>query len=132
MTCTAVAFLSLPHLLAAAFTKDVAVAALAATLLPIAGLFQVFDGAQAVGAGVLRGAGDTTVPLYAMLAAYWIVGVPVSALLGFRTSLGPAGLWWGFVVSLAAVAIVLFFRIRYVFRRGVQRVSIEATESLGR
>jgi MATE family multidrug resistance protein len=131
MTCTAVAFLSLPHLLAAAFTKDVAVVALAATLLPIAGLFQVFDGAQAVGAGVLRGSGDTTVPLYAMLAAYWIVGVPVSAFLGFRTSLGPAGLWWGFVVSLAAVAIVLFFRIRYVFRRGVRRVSIEATESLG-
>jgi MATE family multidrug resistance protein len=103
------------------------VLALAATLLPIAGVFQVFDGAQAVGAGVLRGAGDTTVPLYAMLAAYWVIGVPVSALLGFRTSLGPAGLWWGFVVSLAAVAIVLFFRIRYVFRRGVQRVSLDGT-----
>jgi MATE family multidrug resistance protein len=129
MTCTAVAFLSMPHLLAAAFTKDVGVMALAATLLPIAGVFQVFDGAQAVGAGVLRGAGDTTVPLYAMLAAYWIVGVPVSALLGFRTSLGPAGLWWGFVVSLAAVAVVLFFRIRVVFGRGVRRVSIEAAES---
>jgi MATE family multidrug resistance protein len=64
-----------------------------------------------------------------MLAAYWIVGVPVSALLGFKTSLGPAGLWWGFVVSLAAVAIVLFFRIRFVFRRGVRRVSIEPLES---
>jgi MATE family multidrug resistance protein len=124
MTCTAVAFLTLPHLLAAAFTKDVAVVALASTLLPIAGLFQVFDGAQAVGAGVLRGAGDTTIPLYAMLAAYWIVGVPVSAYLGFRTALGPAGLWWGFVVSLAAVAVVLFFRIRFVFNRGVRRVAV--------
>jgi MATE family multidrug resistance protein len=125
MTCTAVAFLSLSHLLAAAFTKDASVAALAAMLLPIAGLFQVFDGAQAVGAGVLRGAGDTTVPLYAMLAAYWIIGVPVSALLGFKTSLGPAGLWWGFVVSLAAVAIVLFLRIRFVFGRGVRPGSID-------
>jgi len=125
MTCTAVAFLSMPHLLAAAFTKDAGVAALAATLLPIAGLFQVFDGAQAVGAGVLRGAGDTTVPLYAMLGSYWIVGVPVSAYLGFRTSLGPAGLWWGFVVSLAAVAVVLFFRIRHVFGRQVRPVTIE-------
>jgi len=124
MTLTAIAFLSVPHLLAAAFSKDVAVVTLAATLLPIAGIFQVFDGAQAVGAGVLRGAGDTTVPLYAMLAAYWIVGVPVSVLLGFKTSLGPAGLWWGFVVSLAAVAIVLFFRIRAVFRRGVRRVTV--------
>ena len=125
MTCTAAAFLSMPHLLSTTFTRDAAVAALASTLLPIAGLFQVFDGAQAVGAGVLRGAGDTTVPLYAMLASYWIIGVPVSAYLGFRTSLGPAGLWWGFVVSLAGVAIGLFLRIRQVFGRELRPVSVE-------
>jgi MATE family multidrug resistance protein len=125
MTCTAVVFLSMPHLLSAAFTRDAGVAALAALLLPIAGIFQVFDGAQAVGAGVLRGAGDTTAPLYVMLGAYWIVGVPVSAYLGFRTSLGPAGLWWGFVVSLAAVAIVLLLRIRTVFGRELRRLRVE-------
>ena len=44
------------------------VVALASVLIPIAGVFQVFDGAQAVGAGVLRGAGDTTAPLFVMLA----------------------------------------------------------------
>jgi len=125
MTCTAVVFLSMPHLLSVTFTRDASVAALAALLLPIAGIFQVFDGAQAVGAGVLRGAGDTTAPLYVMLGAYWIVGVPVSAYLGFRTSLGPAGLWWGFVVSLAAVAIVLWLRIRTVFGRELRRVQVE-------
>jgi MATE family multidrug resistance protein len=125
MTCTAAAFLSMPHLLALSFTRDAAVAELAARLLPIAGVFQVFDGAQAVGAGVLRGAGDTTAPLYIMLGAYWIVGVPVSVYLGFRTQLGPAGLWWGFVVSLAAVAIVLYLRIRAVFGRELRRVSVE-------
>ena len=129
MACTAAVFLSMPHLLSAAFTKDVEVVALASVLLPIAGLFQVFDGGQAVGAGVLRGAGDTSVPLYAMLASYWVVGVPVSAFLGFRTTLGAVGLWWGFVVSLALVAIVLFFRIRTVFGRELRRVNVERAHS---
>jgi len=125
MTLTGILFLTMPRLLAHAFTGDLRVVALASALIPIAGVFQVFDGAQAVGAGVLRGAGDTTAPLVVMLAAYWIVGVPVSAYLGFHTSLRAAGLWWGFVVSLAAVAGFLFLRIRVVFSRKLRRVSVE-------
>jgi MATE family multidrug resistance protein len=123
MAITAIGFIWLPHVLAAAFTPDIRVIALASTLIPIAGVFQMFDGGQAVGAGVLRGAGDTKAPLITMLASYWLVGVPVSAYLGFRTSLRAAGLWWGFVVSLAGVAIFLFLRIRVVFAQTVGRVS---------
>ena len=126
MTLTAIVFLAVPELLARAFTTDAAVIAMASTLIPIAGAFQVFDGGQAVGAGVLRGAGDTTAPLVTMLAAYWLVGVPVSAYLGFRTPLGAAGLWWGFVISLAGVAVFLFLRIRRVFRGGLRRVVVES------
>ena len=124
MVMTAVLFLTLPSLLARAFTSDGRVIALAAVLIPVAGVFQVFDGAQAVGAGVLRGAGDTTAPLFVMLAAYWLIGVPVSAYLGFRTELRAVGLWWGFVISLSAVAIVLFARIVFLFRRGVGRTVV--------
>ena len=102
MTITAVVFLTVPRVLAAAFTADASVIALSAVLIPIAGVFQVFDGAQAVGAGVLRGAGDTTAPLFVMLGAYWLIGVPLSVWLGFHSPLRAAGLWWGFVVSLAA------------------------------
>jgi MATE family multidrug resistance protein len=127
MALTAIAFLAAPRVLAQAFTSDPLVIGMAASLIPIAGFFQVFDGGQAVGAGVLRGAGDTTGPLIYMLGGYWLVGLPVSAYLGFRTSLGPAGLWWGFVFSLAAVAILLYFRIRVVFARGVQRVEAVGT-----
>jgi multidrug resistance protein, MATE family len=122
MTLTGLAFLMFPRILAHAFTGDSRVIALASVLIPIAGVFQVFDGGQAVGAGVLRGAGDTTAPLVTMLGAYWLVGVPVSAYLGFRTDLRAAGLWWGFVVSLAAVAIFLFLRIRVVFGAEVVRI----------
>lgn len=122
MVLPAAGFLLLPRVLAEAFTTDPRVIALAATLIPIAGVFQIFDGGQAVGAGVLRGAGDTTAPLIVMLGAYWIAGVPISAYLGFHTSLRAVGLWWGFVVSLAAVAVFLLVRIRRVFARGLQRV----------
>jgi MATE family multidrug resistance protein len=125
MAMTAIAFLGAPRALAHAFTGDERVVALAAVLIPIAGVFQVFDGGQAVGAGVLRGAGDTTAPLFVMLGAYWLLGVPVSAYLGFRTPLRAAGLWWGFVASLAAVAIFLALRIRVVFSRGMTRVVVE-------
>ena len=124
MALTALVFLGAPVLLARAFTTDTAVIRVAASLIPIAGFFQVFDGGQAVGAGVLRGAGDTTAPLVVMLTGYWLIGVPVSAYLGFRTSLGAAGLWWGFVISLAAVAVFLNLRIRRVFARTLERVAI--------
>ena len=126
MTTTAALFLLLPRSLAAMYTSDAAVIAITATLIPIAGLFQVFDGMQAVGAGVLRGLGDTRVPLVAMLAGYWLIGVPVSVFLGYRTPLGPQGLWWGFVAGLASVAVFLLIRVRALFRRGVTRVHVDA------
>ncbi|MFI5228311.1 MAG: MATE family efflux transporter [Gemmatimonadales bacterium] len=125
MAITAVVFLALPRLLAAAFTNDAGVVALAAVLIPIAGVFQVFDGGQAVGAGVLRGTGDTTAPLLLMLVAYWVIGVPLSVWLGFHTPLRAAGLWWGFVVSLAADAVMLYLRIRVVLGRGLGRLAVE-------
>lgn len=126
MSTTAAVFLLIPVPLAALYTPDRAVIAIAGSLIPIAGVFQVFDGLQAVGAGVLRGLGDTRVPLVAMLSGYWLIGVPVSVGLGFFTGLGPQGLWWGFVAGLASVAVFLLWRLRVVFRRGVSRIHLEA------
>lgn len=125
MSTTAVLFLTLPRPLAALFTPDATLIAIAGSLIPIAGVFQIFDGLQAVGAGVLRGLGDTRVPLIAMLAGYWLIGVPVSVLLAFRSGLGPQGLWWGFVAGLAAVGLFLLLRVRTLFRRGVSRIHVE-------
>ncbi len=100
MALTAILFLAAPHVLARAFTADPHVVAIAAVLIPIAGVFQVFDGGQAVGAGVLRGAGDTTVPLFVMLVAYWVVGVPLSVYLGLPLASARGGA----VVGLRRVA----------------------------
>ena len=125
MCTTAVLFLTVPRELASLYTRDAALITLTASLIPIAGVFQVFDGLQAVGAGVLRGLGDTRVPLVAMLAGYWLIGVPVSVYLGFSSGLGSRGLWYGFVAGLASVALFLFVRVRVLFRRGVSRIRLD-------
>jgi multidrug resistance protein, MATE family len=130
MAAAALVFLAVPRPLAGLYTSDTAAVMIAATLIPVAGVFQVVDGMQAVGAGVLRGLGDTRVPMVAMLSGYWLIGVPVSVVLGFRTSLGPEGLWWGFVAGLGSVSIFLLARVRVLLRRGVSRVHIEAPLAL--
>ena len=126
MSCTALIFLLVPGVFAALYTPDLTVAALAATLIPVAGVFQVFDGAQAVCAGVLRGLGDTKAPFFINLAGFWLVGLPVSVGLGFHTRLGAVGLWWGFVAGLAAVAALLLVRVRNQLRGPIARTHVEA------
>ena len=125
MSVTALLFLAVPRLLAGLFTSDLGVIAVAGVLIPVAGVFQIFDGAQAVGAGILRGLGDTRAPLIGMIAGYWLIGLPVSLLLGFHTHLRAAGLWWGFVASLSIVAIFLAWRIRVLFREELVRVNLD-------
>jgi len=124
MCVTALVFLLAPRLLASMMTSDPAVVAIAATLIPVAGLFQVFDGGQAVGAGVLRGIGDTRAALISMVAGYWLLGLPISIWLGFRTGLREVGLWYGFVVSLGLVAVFLLMRIRVLFGRELRRIEL--------
>jgi multidrug resistance protein, MATE family len=128
MAVTAVLFLSVPGLLARAFSDDVPVVALAALLLPIAGVFQVFDGIQVVAAGALRGVGDTRVPMILNLVGFWLVGLPVSAALGLWLDVGPPGIWWGLALGIGVVAILLTHRIRRRFGRELRRLVIDDEE----
>jgi MATE family multidrug resistance protein len=125
MVMSAVVMLLIPDTLASVYTELPAVRALAATLIPIAGAFQVFDGTQVVSAGALRGLGDTRVPMLIGLVGFWLVGLPVSVALGFGAGLGPIGLWWGLVAGLAAVGILLLFRMRSRFRGHLKRLVID-------
>ncbi len=122
MACTALVLLAIPRTLAGIYTADEAVLAFAATLLPIAGVFQVFDGLQVVGAGILRGLGDTRVPMLINLAGFVGIGLTSSFLLAYYTPLGPVGLWWGLVIGLVVVASILLLRVRHAVRRPVRRV----------
>ena len=126
MSVSAAMLLLFPMAIASLYTRDASVLALAAALLPVAGVFQVFDGIQAVCAGVLRGLGDTRVPFIINLSGFWLVGFPVSVALGFRTNLGAVGLWWGFVAALAVVAVLLLARVRTKLRGPIQRQEMES------
>ena len=125
MALTAALFLSVPRLLASVYTNEPAVVALAALLLPVAGLFQVFDGLQVVATSVLRGIGDTRVPMVLHIAGFWLVGIPVSALVGFGFDVGPVGLWWGLAVGLGVVSLLLLARVHRRFSRPLRRLVIE-------
>jgi MATE family multidrug resistance protein len=125
MSITGITFLSLPEPLAWLYTRDLDVIAVAATLIPIAGVFQVFDGLQVVASGVLRGLGDTRAPMLANLLGYWVLGIPVSVYLGFVSQRGPAGLWWGLVLGLGVVASCLLLRVRAKLARQQPRVVID-------
>jgi MATE family multidrug resistance protein len=132
MSASAVVMLALPAFLAALYTNDPAVLALTAALIPIAGVFQVFDGTQVVAMGTLRGIGDTRGPMLISLLGFWCVGVPVSVFLGFRAGAGPKGLWWGFVAGLAAVALLLLMRMRHRFRGELGRVALDEAAGAAR
>jgi MATE family multidrug resistance protein len=125
MSTTAALFILAPGLLARAYTSVDEVVALAALLIPIAGFFQIVDGLQVVSAGVLRGAGDTRAPLVANVVGFWLIGLPISLLLGFRLGYGPEGLWWGLVAGLFAVASFLLSRILWKLRGDIARVVVE-------
>ncbi len=125
MVLSAVMLRTLPHALAHLYTPDHEVVTLAVTLIPIAGVFQVFDGLQVVSIGVLRGFGDTRTPMFVNLIGYWLFALPLSLVLGFRLGLGPRGLWWGFVGGLAVVAVILLTRVRARLGQSLVRLSVD-------
>ena len=125
MGLTAATFLGLPGTLARLYTSAPEVLSVAVILIPLAGVFQVFDGIQVTSIGLLRGLGDTRTPMITGVLGFWLVGLPVSLFLCFTLNLGPAGLWWGLVLGLVAVAIFLVLRLRAKLRQPLRRVSIE-------
>jgi MATE family multidrug resistance protein len=94
------------------YTDDLAVAALASTLLLYAAVFQLPDGIQVLAAGALRGLKDTRVPMFIAMFAYWGLGMPLGAGLGLGLGMGPQGMWIGLIVGLTAASILLGFRLR--------------------
>jgi MATE family multidrug resistance protein len=125
MAMTAVLLIAFPDALARIYTSDAAVLPLAATLLVLAGVFQIFDGLQVVCAGVLRGVGDTRVPMIVGLVGFWLFGMPTSLWLGLVADLGAIGLWWGLVAGLALVSLFLMIRMYFRLGRHLVRIDVE-------
>lgn len=110
MAVFAALFLIASTPIASAFVRDPAVIGLAAPLLMIAGIFQLVDGVQVVGTGLLRGLRDTRGPMLITMAAYWLVALPLGAWLAFHGGMGARGIWIGFASGLAVAAALLVRR----------------------
>lgn len=129
MTVAAIAFIGVPETFARIYTDNTEVVALVVLLLPIAGVFQVFDGTQAVALGLLRGLGDTRIPIVSSIVGFWCLGIPASLLLAFGFDWGAEGLWWGFVVGLGIVAVFLVARVKNREERELKRLHVDEHDS---
>ncbi len=118
--CFAIGFFVLKDVLPLVYIDDVLVVETAASLLLIAGLFQLSDGLQVVVLGALRGMQDVKIPTYITFVAYWIIGFPISYLLGLELGLGSQGIWIGLLAGLTASAILLILRFNYLTNRLIQ------------
>ncbi len=119
MSLAALVLFLFPGAIARLMTDDGGVVAAAVPLLRVAAVFQISDGIQGVGAGVLRGAGETRFTFAANMAGHWALGFPAAVLLGFTLGGGVTGLWWGFVLGLSAVGAALLVRFLRVSSREI-------------
>ena len=115
MLAMALVMLAMPHFLVHAFLdesdpRNAEVIALAVSFLAVAALFQIVDGAQAVGAGMLRGLHDTTVPMIYAALGYWVIGLGTGIWLAFGLGWGGIGIWIGLAIGLAVVAMLMVTR----------------------
>lgn len=106
------------------YTDDPALLTVVVPLVYFCACFQVFDGSQVVGLGILRGMGDVRLPLIFHLVAYWMIGMPLALFLAFTMDMGVPGIWLGLSSALAVVSVLCGLRIAYWVRTGVQSLYV--------
>jgi MATE family multidrug resistance protein len=112
MCLTALVFMFASSMLPYIYTTDLKVIGIAAQLLIIAGFFQLFDGTQVVGLGVLRGIGDVNIPTIITFLSYWVIGIPLGYYLGISLKMGAEGIWYGLTFGLLTASVLLFLRFQ--------------------
>ncbi|MBL3656513.1 MATE family efflux transporter [Fulvivirga sediminis] len=110
MSFTAILFIVGRHWLPSLYIHDPEVIEIASTLLIIAGFFQLSDGIQVVSLGALRGLSDVKVPTALTFIAYWVLALPSGYFLAFELEMGPRGVWYGLLIGLSLVAVIMITR----------------------
>ena len=123
MSLSSLTLFLFPDAIARIYSPDVEVVRMGAALLLVAAVFQLFDGLQVVTTGALRGAGNTRTPMFAHLLGYWIIGMPLGAILCFKFHLGAVGFWSGLCVALVLIGSLLVL----VWRRLTLHLISEST-----
>ena len=126
MGCTALAMIAEPRAIARIYLGAASpTLAVAASLLRVAGAFQIFDGIQVAASGALRGLKDTRVPMVLATIGYWGIGFGLGRHLAFARGMGAVGLWWGLCIGLAVVAVAMTARFVWATRKGRQQSFFE-------
>jgi MATE family multidrug resistance protein len=120
MTIVSITFVALRNQLPLMFSSEPELVAIAATLLPIAAMFQVFDGLQGVCGGILRGMGRTRAPAFAHALGLYALGLPLGRYLLHQGEPHLTDIWWGLCSGLFVVATLL---VGWVFVRGPRTVT---------
>lgn len=117
MSITGLLFIILRFYLPTLYIDNNEVVTLSASLLVVAGLFQLSDGVQVAGLGVLRGLEDVKFPTLITLVAYWVISLPLGYFLAFEIGLAEKGIWYGLLIGLSVTAVVLFYRFHKLSKR---------------
>ncbi|UZD23711.1 MATE family efflux transporter [Algoriphagus halophytocola] len=120
MAITGLIFILMRFYLPTLYIDNAEVIALSASLLIIAGMFQLSDGIQVAGLGVLRGMEDVRFPTLITLVAYWVIGLPLGYILAFKLGFAERGIWYGLLIGLSVTAVVLFYRFHKLSNRMIQ------------
>lgn len=106
--------------IATVYTNDTELISIASALIVFAAIFQLSDGLQVAGMGILRGYKDTRVPMLSNLLSYWGVGMTLGVLLGFVIGLGAKGMWIGIIIGLSVAAVLHGLRFKAVSLRWIR------------
>ena len=117
MSGAAIMFVAGRNFFPTLYIHDQEVISQAASLLIVAGLFQLSDGIQVIGLGALRGLSDVKIPTVITLIAYWLFGLPLGYVLGFQFDMGATGIWLGLLTGLSVAAVLLLMRFQNITKK---------------
>ncbi|MDQ8193477.1 MATE family efflux transporter [Coraliomargarita sp. SDUM461004] len=111
MLSCALVYVFLGDRIAAGFTEDLEVVRVTVSILAVVAIFQLLDGIQVISGAALRGMRDVNFPTGILFACFWLIAIPLGAVLGFWASFGALGIWSGLAIGLALASVALSIRL---------------------
>lgn len=110
-------FIVFRNVLPSLYINNEEVKRMASTLLIIAAAFQISDGVQAVGLGVLRGLRDVRIPTLVTFISYWLIAIPSAYVFAFHIGWGVNGIWYALSLGLTVAGVLNLWRFNRLSNR---------------